>query len=115
MKKHNLVFSTDNTQMCPICDKHLEACQCKNEDTILGDGNVRIFLETKGRKGKGVSLITGLAMKEVELKTLAKELKALCGTGGAVKAGNIEIQGDNRDKLLQALTKKNIKAKKSGG
>lgn len=113
--KKNLVFSTDSTEMCSTCHNHLQSCQCKNENEILGDGNVRILLETKGRKGKGVTVITGLAMTEKELKQLAKTLKASCGTGGSVKAGNIEIQGDNRDKILEALAKKNIKAKKSGG
>lgn len=110
MKKRNLVFSTDPEEMSSI-----ENEQRTDPSAILGDGKVRILLETKGRKGKGVSIITGLAMTAAELKKLAKEFKALCGSGGAIKDGNIEIQGDHRDKLLDALAKKNIQAKKAGG
>lgn len=82
---------------------------------IKGDGTIRISRESKGRKGKGVSLITGLPLTETELKALAKKLKQLCGSGGAVKDGVIEIQGDHRDKLLQALIDSGYQAKKSGG
>ena len=115
MKKRNLVYSTDQSQMCPECNQHQNVCNCKNENALLGDGKVRITLDTKGRKGKGVSVITGLALTEKDLKNLAKELKNLCGTGGSVKNNQIEIQGDHRDKLILALEKKNIQAKKSGG
>lgn len=115
MKKRNLVYSTDQSQMCPQCNQHQNVCICKDENALLGDGKVRITLDTKGRKGKGVSVISGLAVTEKDLKSLAKELKNLCGTGGAVKNGSIEIQGDHRDKLIEALAKKEILAKKSGG
>ena len=115
MKKHNLVYSTDQSQMCPVCNQHQNVCICKDETAILGDGKVRVTLDTKGRKGKGVSVISGLALTEKDLKTLAKELKNLCGTGGSIKNNSIEIQGDHRDKLIQALAQKNIQAKKSGG
>ncbi len=115
MKKRNLVYSTDKAQMCEKCEQHEDNCICKDMNAIVGDGKVRVMLDTKGRKGKGVSVITGLAVTEKELKAMAKELKALCGTGGAVKNACIEIQGDHRDKLIQALAKKGIQAKKSGG
>ncbi|BFM48263.1 translation initiation factor Sui1 [Marinomonas sp. THO17] len=113
MKKRNLVFSTDQGRLCPECESSVDNCQCQN-DSILGDGNVRIQLETKGRKGKGVTLITGLPLTAEQLKTLAKKLKAQCGTGGSVKDGNIEIQGDNRNKLKDLLEKEGYKAKFSG-
>jgi translation initiation factor 1 len=64
-----------------------------------------ISRETKGRKGKGVTLISGLALAETDLKALAKQLKTLCGSGGAIKAGVIEIQGDHRDAIKQLLKK----------
>ncbi|TBR38547.1 translation initiation factor [Marinomonas agarivorans] len=115
MKKSNLVYSTDSSQLCSACQEYKPNCQCDQKEQVLGDGKVRLLLETKGRKGKGVTVITGLAMTEAELKQFAKQLKAACGTGGAVKAGNIEIQGDNRDKLLDLLSKKGIHAKKAGG
>ena len=115
MKKRNLVYSTDQTQMCPDCNQHQSVCICKDENALVGDGNVKITLDTKGRKGKGVSVITGLALTEKDLKSLAKELKNLCGTGGSVKNNQIEIQGDHREKLILALEKKKIRAKKAGG
>lgn len=115
MKKHNLVYSTDQSQMCNECNQHQDVCICKDENALLGDGKVTVCLDTKGRKGKGVSVISGLAVTEKDLKKLGKELKSLCGTGGSVKNSTIEIQGDHRDKLIQALLKKGIKSKKSGG
>lgn len=80
-----------------------------------GDGIVRVKRETKGRKGKGVSIIEGLDLDDTELKKVAKELKQYCGTGGTVKDHAIEIQGDNRDQILTYFNKKNIKAIKAGG
>lgn len=71
--------------------------------------------QTKGRKGKGVCLITGLPLTEEELKKLAKELKQRCGTGGTVKDGVIEIQGDNRDLLLEELRSRGYQPKLAGG
>ncbi len=71
-----------------------------------GDGIVRIHRETKGRKGKGVSIIKGLPLGADDLKQVAKTLKQRCGVGGSVKNMDIEIQTDNRDKLkveLEAL------------
>ena len=80
-----------------------------------GDGIARIRRETKGRKGKGVTTISGLLLEEKELKALAKELKKVCGTGGAVKDHVIEIQGDNRDKIKQFLESKKYSVKLAGG
>lgn len=82
---------------------------------VKADGTTLIKRETKGRKGKGVSLIEGLNLEPEALKKLTKQLKQLCGTGGTLKDGVIEIQGDHRDKLLTFLVEKGIKAKKSGG
>ena len=114
MKKRNLVYSTDQGRLCPDCEHSVEDCQCRSESKI-GDGNVRIQLDTKGRKGKGVTLVTGLPLTTDQLKALAKKLKAQCGTGGAVKDGNIEIQGDNRNKIKELLEKEGYKSKFSGG
>lgn len=80
-----------------------------------GDGIVRLHRETKGRKGKGVTLITGIPEAPDKLKLLAKELKQLCGTGGSVKEGVIEIQGDQRERLKPALETKGYKVKLAGG
>jgi len=76
---------------------------------------VRVGRETKGRKGKGVTLITGVPLDHDGLKALAKELKKQCGAGGAVKGGAIEIQGDHRDALVEALKSRGWVVKRSGG
>jgi len=76
---------------------------------------VRVSRETKGRKGKGVTLVTGVALPEEELKQLGTRLKQLCGTGGTVKDGVIEIQGDQRDKLFTWFQQQGHKVKKAGG
>jgi len=80
-----------------------------------GDGIVRIQRQTSGRKGKGVCIITGLDLADAELGKLAAELKKKCGCGGAVKEGDIEIQGDKRDLLKTLLEAKGHKVKLAGG
>ncbi|MFW2422630.1 MAG: stress response translation initiation inhibitor YciH [Porticoccaceae bacterium] len=80
-----------------------------------GDGVVRIRRETAGRKGKGVTTLTGFDLDDAALKQLAKQLKQLCSTGGTVKEGVVEIQGDHRDKLKQALKKQGFTVKLAGG
>jgi translation initiation factor 1 len=88
----------------------------KKDNTIpKSDGKVRVERSTKGRKGKGVSLIRGLGLEKTSLKELAKKLKQKCGTGGTVKDNVIEIQGDHRDFLIQELNKLGYKVKKAGG
>lgn len=109
------VYSTESGKICPDCDQPIADCSCGNEIRPDGDGIVRLHRETKGRKGKGVTLIKGVLATPTELKLLAKELKARCGTGGTVKDGVIEIQGDFRDLLLETLTTKGYRVKKSGG
>ncbi|QLB12534.1 translation initiation factor 1 (eIF-1/SUI1) [Bisgaardia hudsonensis] len=80
-----------------------------------GDGIVRIQRQTSGRKGSGVSVITGLDVSDHELKKITAELKKRCGCGGAVKNGTIEIQGDKRDLLKRLLEDKGFLVKLSGG
>lgn len=114
-KNNRLVYSTDSGRLCPNCEQAVDSCICDNEYIPEGDGIVRISLDTKGRKGKGVTIITGLLLAEKELKMLGKELKKKCGVGGSIKNHNIEIQGDHRELLLNLLTNKGYKVKKSGG
>jgi translation initiation factor 1 len=76
---------------------------------------VRIRRESKGRGGKNVCVIEGLGLPDVGLKALLKRLKAQLGTGGAVKDGCLEIQGDHREKLLALLEKEGHRAKLAGG
>lgn len=116
VSSHNsrLVYSDEIGPSCPRCQKPLQKCSCQRA-IKASDGPVRIERQTKGRKGKGVSVITGLPLNEPALKVLAKELKQRCGCGGTVKNGIIEIQTDQRDLLLEELAKKGIVAKKAGG
>ena len=76
---------------------------------------VRVGREVAGRGGKAVSVVSGLALDEAALAALATRLKKLCGAGGAVKDGNIEIQGDHRDRLVAELLKLGYEARRSGG
>lgn len=76
---------------------------------------VRVGRETSGRSGKGVSVITGLPLSEADLEGLATRLKKLCGAGGAVRDGVIEIQGDHRDRLVTELIALGYEAKRAGG
>jgi translation initiation factor 1 len=117
MPQSRPVYSTAAGRLCPDCGKPVAACVCreKQKQTVKGDGIVRIGRETKGRGGKGVTLITGLPLNEELLKELASKLKQTCGTGGTVKDGVIEIQGDHREKLCAYLQKAGYKTKLAGG
>lgn len=105
-----LVYSTETGRVKPSDNR------AKDKKKLpTSDGRVRVERSTKGRKGKGVSLIHGLALGDAELKMLSKKLKQKCGTGGTVKEGVIEIQGDHRMFLVEELNKMGYKAKKAGG
>ncbi|MCI5224987.1 MAG: translation initiation factor Sui1 [Candidatus Electrothrix sp. AR4] len=120
VKKHRKndtgrVYSTEFGKICPKCDKPAKQCACrKQQDVQKNDGIVRLMRQTKGRKGKGVTLITGVPIEDNKLKKLAKSLKQKCGTGGAVKNGMIEIQGDQRDELEKQLRTLGYTVKRAG-
>lgn len=80
-----------------------------------GPARVRVGREVAGRGGKGISVIAGLPLSEDALETLATQLKKLCGAGGAVRNGSIEIQGEHRDRLVAELQKLGYDAKRAGG
>ena len=102
-----LVYSTEHGRMCPVCGLAVGECVCQQRaDEYSLDGIVRVSRETKGRKGKGVTVITGVPLDKGELKKLGRELKARCGAGGTVKDGIIEIQGEFREKVTEELKKK---------
>ncbi len=112
----SLVYSSDCGRMCPECSEPVDQCRCgAGAAGPRGDGNVRVGRETKGRKGKGVTVVTGLPLDAFELAALAKELKAHCGAGGKTRDGVIEIQGDQRDRVAAALQARGYAVKKSGG
>lgn len=101
-----LVYSTDIGRITPAAPTM----------TVKPASNgVRIQRQTSGRKGKGVSVITGLDLTTCELQKLAATLKKKCGCGGSVVGDNIEIQGDKREQIQQLLKANGIDAKLSGG
>jgi translation initiation factor 1 len=114
-----LVYSTDSGRMCPACGAPVAQCRCrellKQAQAPATDGIVRVSHETKGRKGKGVTVVKGLALDAAALAALGKQLKAACGSGGTVKDGTIEIQGDHRELVIAALTRQGHTVKRAGG
>lgn len=111
-----LVYSTDSGRMCPTCRQPIDACTCKAAAAKpAGDGNVRVSRETKGRAGKGVTLVKGVALDSEALTALGKQLKAACGSGGTVKDGVIEVQGDHVERVMEALKKQGFTVKRAGG
>lgn len=115
--QNRVVYTTGIGRVCPGCGKPVDACICRKQaaQRPAGDGIVRIRRETKGRNGKGVTVITGVPLEDSALQALGKQLKTRCGTGGTVKDGQIEIQGDHRDLLFSELTKLGWTVKKAGG
>jgi translation initiation factor 1 len=110
------VYSTEHGRLCPDCGKPPAQCVCRQTRPLAkGDGVVRIARETKGRKGSGVTLITGLPLEAGDLRQLASRLKQRCGSGGTIRAGIIEIQGDQRDFLFEELKKLGYRVKRAGG
>jgi len=93
----------------------LKALGARGAAPAAGNARVRVGRQTSGRSGKGVSVVTGLPLSAPELEALATKLKKLCGAGGAIKDGAIEIQGDHRDRLVQELSRLGYEAKRSGG
>jgi translation initiation factor 1 len=117
-----LVYSTDTGRICPDCSQPLAQCQCAANKRALAaassasaDGVVRVQRETKGRGGKSVTLVRGLALDAAALGALGKQLKAACGTGGTAKDGVIEVQGDHVVTVMAVLAKLGYAVKRAGG
>jgi translation initiation factor 1 len=112
-----LVYSTDAGRTCPQCRQALADCRCKALAAArpAADGPVRVSRESKGRGGKTVTLVRGLALAEADLAALGKRLRTACGSGGTAKDGVLEIQGDHRERVLALLLADGIKAKAAGG
>lgn len=110
------VYSTAAGRICPDCGQPARNCICQRTTAPpSGDGIVRVGRETKGRGGKGVTVISGVPLDQEGLRNLAKELKQHCGSGGTLKEGVIEIQGDHRETVVNELRKKGWTVKRSGG
>jgi translation initiation factor 1 len=114
-----LVYSSDQGRVttCPTCGQPYQRCRCASSATVAqkGDGVVRVRRERKGHGGKTVTLITGIAASDDVIASLAQQLKKFCGSGGTVKDGVIEIQGDHCDKALAKLMEMGYKVKRAGG
>ena len=111
-----LVYSTEAGRMCPTCRQPVANCVCKSNQALpTGDGVVRVSRETKGRAGKGVTLVKGVLLETAALNELGKSLKTSCGCGGTVKDGVIEVQGDHVERIMQTLKDKGFVVKRAGG
>ena len=110
-----LVYSTETGRMCPGCRQPVAQCRCKAAAPPTGDGVVRVSRETKGRGGKAVTVVRGVLQDDAAIAALGKQLKTACGSGGTVKDGVIEVQGDHVDRVLQELRKLGHTAKRAGG
>lgn len=111
-----IIYSTGVGSFCPNCRRPVRDCVCpKGAPGAAGPTAVRVGRETKGRAGKGVTTITGLPMPLCEIESLAAQFKKRCGSGGTVRGGVIEIQGDHRDVVVAELARLGWPAKRSGG
>lgn len=112
-----LVYSTDSGRVttCPTCGQPYKYCRCDQPAAPVkkSDGIVRVMRDRKQRGGKTVTVVTGV--NTADLSSLAQQLKKLCGSGGTVKDGNIEIQGDHCDKVMGKLIEMGYKVKRAGG
>ena len=110
-----LVYSTDAGRMCPDCRKPVTSCICKVKALPETDGVVRVSLQTKGRGGKSVTLVKGLPLDVLALAAMARQLRAACGSGGTVKEGVVEVQGDHVATVMATLQKHSYMVKRAGG
>lgn len=113
-----LVYSTEHGRTCPSCRRPVAACACRGAAASTpapSDGIVRVSRETGGRGGKTVTVVRGVPLAADAIAELAKALKAACGTGGTVKEGAIELQGDHRDAVVARLEREGWRVKRGGG
>ena len=112
-----LVYSTDSGRMCPSCRQPFAACLCKAKPGNVGkgDGVVRVSREVKGRGGKAVTVIRGVPLETAGLAVLGKRLRTACGSGGTLKDGVLEVQGDHVDRMMQMLGEQGWVVKRAGG
>ena len=113
-----IVYSTGIGSLCPNCRRAVRECRCPKGAPGAakgGIGAIRVGRETQGRSGKGVTTVTGLPLSPADVAALATQLKKRCGSGGTVRGGVIEIQGEHRDTVIVELNKLGWPAKRSGG
>jgi translation initiation factor 1 len=111
-----IIYSTAVGSLCPNCRRPVRECVCpKGAPGAAKPTSIRVGRETQGRAGKGVTTVTGLPLVLADIEALATKLKKRCGSGGTVRNGIIEIQGDHRDAIVAELIKMGWQAKRSGG
>jgi len=112
-----LVYSTESGRMCPACRRPVAQCTCRDAARAAAptDGIVRVLRETKGRGGKSVTVVRGVAGDAAALHLMGQQLKAACGSGGTVKDGTIEIQGDHVEKVMELLRQRGLQVRRAGG
>jgi translation initiation factor 1 len=112
-----LVYSTEGGRMCPACRRPQAACACAGLAAAArgGDGIVRVSRETQRRGGKVVTVIRGVDRDDATLAALGKRLRTACGAGGSVKDGVLEVQGDQRDRVVALLEQDGYTVKRAGG
>lgn len=119
MQQDRLVYSTESGRVttCPTCGLPYKKCRCSQspQQTRKSDGTVRVMRDRKGRGGKTVTVITGVPASDEAITALAQQLKKFCGSGGTVKDGVIEIQGDHCEKVQAKLSEMGYKVKRAGG
>ena len=111
----HLVYSTESGRMCPGCNQPVAQCRCKTHAIPAGDGTVRVRRETSGRGGKAVTAVRGVPLTAEPLAVLAKRLRSACGSGGTVKDGVVEVQGDHVDRVIGLLQAEGYTVKRAGG
>ena len=116
---NGIVYSSERGRICPRCELPVAECTCRAgaraTDAAGRDAVVRVRRETKGRHGKTVTTVSGIPLPPPELKTLARDLKRRCATGGSLKQGVLEIQGDHCQLLIQELRALGYTVKRAGG
>ncbi len=114
-----LVYTSESGRVdtCPTCGKPYKQCLCSQpqQSARKKDGIVRVMRDRKQRGGKTVTVIDGVPGSDAELTTLAQQLKKLCGSGGTLKDGVIEVQGDHCEKVIARLTELGYRVKRAGG
>jgi translation initiation factor 1 len=111
-----VVYSTDGShaKTCPKCGA--KSCRCQSpEAPAAREQSPRVRREIKGRGGKTVTVVYDLKLSEAELREVARQLKQSCATGGTVKGGRIELQGDHRDLVVARLLALGYPARAAGG
>src|SRR5919199_4858351 len=127
--ERRLIYDSDLAQpgRCPTCGKRRDRCTCDaprargNQQSasvtsnLPKDGVVRLLRNSKGRGGKTVTLVTGIPGSDAALSALLSDLKRLCGTGGTLRGGVLDLQGDVRDRLQPELVRRGFRVKIAGG